>query len=154
MIPANAPSDATFFKAGGKDYFLYLGCVELQTIQREWGLAQEAGDTTAKMVDKQFTFNFRLEGRLHEDIFHVLQAALGRWARATRTELNEEVVADILAGLEPQPQNPKARGYKRAELLYQRLIFDCLGKEAPKEEDEDEAPKEKAGEEASTPLIS
>lgn len=147
-----APPDATHFKAGGRDYYLYLDLLELQAIQREWGYTRASGDR--QYLEKTIEFNYRMEHPVPDDALLVLKTALGRWAAATGAEITDESVADILAGLGPQDQNPAAKGFKRSVYLYERLILDCYGRKVVREGESAEDADPKGDGEASTPSIS
>jgi len=148
-----APPDATHFKAGGRDYYLYLGLLEIAAVQREWGYARTSGDR--QYLEKTVEFNYRMEHPVPDDALLVLKTALGRWAAAVGAEITDESVADILAGLEPQEQNRSARGFRRAHYLYERLILESFGRKVQAEDGASEPDTDPKGDgEASTPSIS
>lgn len=147
----DTPPDATPFRSRGKDYYLYLGALELRALQREWGLTRVAGEEPASWAAKQVQFMERLNGEVFEDKLAMLKVALSRWAEGAGVELTDRAASEILDRIDRKdgkPAGPKGRIIRIIE-LHAQFLADCFG-----DEEEDGGPKaETTAELASNALV-
>lgn len=129
MTQIETPPDATAFRSRGRDYYLYMGALEMRALQREWGLTRSISDTREDWARKQVEFAQRLEGTTFEDKLPVLRHGLARWAKAAEVELTEESAAEILDGIDRadgQPGGASGRIF-RIGRLHDQFVLDCFG---------------------------
>jgi hypothetical protein len=152
---AEAPPDATFFSAGGVDYYLYMGVSEMRALQREWGLAASPSDSTAEVERKSELFYARLDGKgIMEDYLALIRAGLTRWQASQpqtvrRRAMTNDDVAKLLEDLEPDAGDEKKAVWLRIRLLVVRFLKDMFGWSEAKPEGEGD-PKSAPTGEAST----
>jgi len=167
MAALQIPPDATAFRSGGTQFFLYMGPLEMRALQREWGLTRLANDTADEWQAKCVCFGDRLNGgSLYgmEEKIPVFRHALTRWAAAAGVDpvtLTDERVSEIVSNVDRGRRKKRKAGFVYANDLYLQFINDCFveseeeePEKSAEEEDSDAAPKVRNRKpEVSTPSV-
>lgn len=130
-----APPDATVFRAGGVDYYLYMGATEMRALQREWGLSTGDGDTAEERGRKLALFQSRLDSYgLLEDDLTLLRHGLTRWHQESQPErpgrpraFTNDDALKILEDLEPERGDEHKSPWLRISALKVRFFKDMFG---------------------------
>lgn len=143
------PPDATVFRAGGTDYFLYMGATEMRALQREWGVTVSVADSAEEYRRKFELYRTRFDtfGILEDDLT-VIRVGLGRWHKASggKRALTNDSVLEILEELEPEPGEERRSTFVMIGALKVRFISDMFGLRRASEGGGDRDPNAPSGE--------
>jgi len=144
-VYVQAPPDATLFRAGGVDYYLYMGAAEMRALQREWGVVLTDGDAPEEYHRKFDLYQTRLDfsGVLEDDVT-MIRIGLSRWhheASAAAPQrlrvLTNDDVFKTLEELEPEPGDDGKAPFLRIAALRRRFLRDMFGVKKKAEEGAD-----------------
>lgn len=134
MQPVEVPPDATVFISRGVSHFLYLGPIEMQTLQREWGLERKVGESSEEKAKRLIAFEQRSGGDDWDDRITILRVCLSRWCAAAGNGngpvvLTDAQAAEILERADPPSGwKPKKFGPAyRVAGVWNRFQMDMLG---------------------------
>jgi hypothetical protein len=135
-----APPDATPFRAGGEDYYLYMGAADMMNLQRKWGFNQGPADSVEELQRKKALFWARLDGGGSlEDNLDIIEVALTTWAQKHNggRPLARPALLKALEQLEPPVGEERRASFLMIQALTVRFLRDCFGLSAAKEEGAD-----------------
>lgn len=124
-----APPDATPFRSGGVDYYLYMSAADMVTLQRKWGFAPDPSDSVEDLKRKRDLFWARLDGGGSlEDNLDIITVALSSWVRDTGGRApTDAALLKILESLEPPVGQERRASFLMIQDLTIRFLRDCFG---------------------------